>query len=225
MAPALLPMARCASAISASVPPSPLLSARSRMTTYFERDDDDQRPQDQRQHAEHRLAVRRAIGADRGDHRLAQARRAGSCRCRRRPRRCCRASAARSGCRSLAVGARQSLAGQGRVDVGHGDVAGLKKLGQYCCTAINFRSALIWPRRGRCPATRLRWRDAQPCRKNRYRGQSIDRRARTSDNIYCVQPMSIDATITRSPGCRPRPPGRSGSGRSRWRRTRSWRAR
>ena len=30
-----LPTARCASAISASVPPSPLLSARSRMTTYF----------------------------------------------------------------------------------------------------------------------------------------------------------------------------------------------
>ena len=35
MAPALLPSARCASAISASVPPSPLLSARSRITTYL----------------------------------------------------------------------------------------------------------------------------------------------------------------------------------------------
>ena len=35
IAPPPLPTARCASAISASVPPSPLLSARSRMTTYF----------------------------------------------------------------------------------------------------------------------------------------------------------------------------------------------
>ena len=33
--PALRPRAREASAISASVPPSPLLSARSRMSTYF----------------------------------------------------------------------------------------------------------------------------------------------------------------------------------------------
>ena len=35
MVPAPLPTARCASAISASVPPSPWLSARSRITTYF----------------------------------------------------------------------------------------------------------------------------------------------------------------------------------------------
>src|SRR5258708_16001058 len=34
-APACLLSARCANAISASVPPSPLLSARSRMTTYL----------------------------------------------------------------------------------------------------------------------------------------------------------------------------------------------
>ena len=38
----------------------------------FERDDDDQRPEDQRQDAEHRLARRRAAGADRGQHRLAK---------------------------------------------------------------------------------------------------------------------------------------------------------
>ena len=38
----------------------------------FERDDDDQRPEDQRQHAEHRVAGRRAVGADRGDHRFAE---------------------------------------------------------------------------------------------------------------------------------------------------------
>ena len=35
IAPAPLLTARCASAISASVPPSPWLSARSRITTYF----------------------------------------------------------------------------------------------------------------------------------------------------------------------------------------------
>ena len=38
----------------------------------FERDDDDQRPQDQRQHAEHAPRGRRAVGADRSDHRFAQ---------------------------------------------------------------------------------------------------------------------------------------------------------
>src|ERR1700675_2345054 len=35
MLPAPEPTARCASAINARVPPSPLLSARSRITTYF----------------------------------------------------------------------------------------------------------------------------------------------------------------------------------------------
>ena len=85
------PSARCASAISASVPPSPLLSARSRISTYFSGDDDDQRPDDQRQHAEHDRLARRIAGAGRGQHRLAEARRAGWCRCRRRRRRCCRA--------------------------------------------------------------------------------------------------------------------------------------
>ena len=56
------PSARVASAVSDSVPPSPLLSARSRMSTYLMRDDDDQRPQDQRQHAEHDLARDRPGG-------------------------------------------------------------------------------------------------------------------------------------------------------------------
>ena len=50
------PSARVASEVSDSVPPSPLLSARSSTSTYLMRDDDDQRPQDHRQHAEHRVA-------------------------------------------------------------------------------------------------------------------------------------------------------------------------
>ena len=55
------PSAPCASAISDSVPPSPLLSARSRIRHVFAGDDEDQRPQDQRQHAEHAF-VRDDIG-------------------------------------------------------------------------------------------------------------------------------------------------------------------
>ncbi len=89
-------MAREASAISASVPPSPLLSARSRIKNVFGGDDQQQRPDDQRQNAEHRRHAGRIAGTDGGQHRLAQARKAGWCRCRRRRRRCCRASAPRS---------------------------------------------------------------------------------------------------------------------------------
>ena len=42
--------------MSANVPPSPRLSARKRMSTYLQRNDDDQRPKDERQHSENRLA-------------------------------------------------------------------------------------------------------------------------------------------------------------------------
>ena len=61
----------------------------------LERDDDDQRPEDQRHDAEHHLAGERAAGRGRGRG-SPSARRAGSCRCRRRRRRRSRASGSRS---------------------------------------------------------------------------------------------------------------------------------
>ena len=61
----------------------------------FEGDDDDQRPHDQRQHAEHDLA-RDGAASPPPRWRLRGTRRAGWCRCRRRRRRCCRASASKS---------------------------------------------------------------------------------------------------------------------------------
>ena len=78
---------RWASAISDRVPPSPLLSARSRNTTYLTVTMSDQRPEDQRTTPSTSAGVgcrRRAPWppAPRGR------RRAGWCRCRRRPRRC-----------------------------------------------------------------------------------------------------------------------------------------
>ena len=60
-----VPSARVASAVSESVPPSPLLSARSRIEHVFDGDHDDQRPQDQREHAEHDVARDRADAARR----------------------------------------------------------------------------------------------------------------------------------------------------------------
>ena len=59
----------------------------------FDRDDDDQRPQDQREHAEHDLARDRAGFAAAPP--LRETHRAGWCRCRHRRRRRCRASSAR----------------------------------------------------------------------------------------------------------------------------------
>ena len=116
------PSARDASAVSDSVPPSPLLSARSRIRHVFDGDDDDQRPDDQRQHAEHDLA------GDGRDRRSPPSpprgtRRAGWCRYRRRRRRRCRASAPRSsGGHALPVAAIRRLGGRCRFvhGVSHG---------------------------------------------------------------------------------------------------------
>ena len=79
----------------------------------FDRDDDDQRPQDHRQHAEHGVAGhwprrRRGHAPPRGT------RRAGWCRCRHRRRRRCRASAPRRAL-GLVLSRRRSGGGTGRL--------------------------------------------------------------------------------------------------------------
>ena len=65
------PMARCTSASSDRVPPSPSLSAR-RDQDVFHRHDQHQRPDDQRQDAQHILALDAAMAGAGGMHRLAE---------------------------------------------------------------------------------------------------------------------------------------------------------
>ncbi len=192
----------------------------------FQRDDDDQRPEDQRQHAEHRA-------------------RASACR-RRRPRRpppregveragadvaiddadAAEGEHPEAGCGAVPWTRGRRLACKRRVDAGSWDLSLVVKLGQYCCTATNRGRRLYSCRAGRCPGRQGTAHACQPCRKNRCRGQSSLRSKRTNISYFqIVRWRCLGARIRPSPACRPPPPGRSGSGRSRWRRWRSWRAR
>ena len=161
-----MPSARCASAISASVPPSPLLSARSRMSDVFQRDDEDQRPEDQRQDAEHgrrasRVAVRRPRRAP-----PRATRRAGWCRCRRRRRRCCRASAPRSWlARASPFGVRAALpCGSASMSV----MVVLSGCGLLQIAALQYAQAALIHRPTCAVSERMR-NAAQPCRNMRPR--------------------------------------------------------
>src|SRR5262249_24593155 len=70
-APAPLVNERCASAINASVPPSPLLSARKQDHNILERNNEKDRPDNQRQKPKTRGLIRGIPGADRRYHRFA----------------------------------------------------------------------------------------------------------------------------------------------------------
>ena len=54
------------------MPPSPVIVGAQQDQHVFERDDDDQRPEDEREHAEHGLARRRVPPADGRGDRFAQ---------------------------------------------------------------------------------------------------------------------------------------------------------
>ena len=75
------PATERASAMSDSVPPSPLLWARSRIRHIFDRDDEQQRPEDQRQDADTPLRSYDSVAARLGRS-TRGTRRAGWCRCR-----------------------------------------------------------------------------------------------------------------------------------------------
>ena len=103
------------SATSARMPPSPPLSARITNSRYLIDDRDDQRPEDQRQDAEHvRRRDRDRVIAGRSTR---AARTAGSCRCRRRRRRARRESgtATRERCGSTAAMVMRAFCGPSAV--------------------------------------------------------------------------------------------------------------